>query len=112
MNKLASIISGTFLLAGVANAGDTIELTAAQMDNVTAGYISVYAGSYAGGSFQGYGEGVGGASESASGTIAYQGYYGNVIATGAHNVTIGSAYYGEIYGSSGAESGISIGYGY
>lgn len=112
MNKLASIISGTFLLAGVANAGDTIELTAAQMDDVTAGYISVYAGSYSGGSFAGHGGGVAGASESVTGATASAGYYGPSISTVGHNVTIGSAYYGGIYGSSHSESGISIGFGY
>jgi hypothetical protein len=117
MKKLTSIISGTFLLvsvAGVAKAGDTIELTAAQMDGVTAGFYSysVNSSSQATGHFGGYGTGVGGASESAAGTIAIDGWFGPISASGSHNVTIGSAFHGAIYGSSSAGAGSSVGYGY
>lgn len=113
MKKLTSIISGTFLLvgvAGVAKAGDTIELTAAQMDGVTAGYYSVQSYAYADGHFDGYGYGVAGASQSAAGTIAKDSYYGSFSASGAVNSTIASAYHGAIYGSSYAGAGSCVGY--
>jgi hypothetical protein len=107
MNKLASIISGTFLLAGVANAGDAIELTAAQMDHVTAGYV--FAASYAGGSFGGYGVGVAGASETATQSSAGY-YYGPYVSTSGYNVTVSGALYGSIYGDSHSASVLYIGY--
>ena len=44
MKKLSLVIASAFLLAGTANAQDTINLTSAQMDRVTAG---VFAGAFA-----------------------------------------------------------------
>lgn len=115
MKKLTSLISGAFLLvgvAGVAKAGDTIELTAAQMDDVTAGYYSVQSYANAGGDFGGYGIHVAGASQSAAGTIAKHSYYGSFSASGAINSTIASAAYGSIWGGSGASAGSCVGYCY
>lgn len=111
MKKLTSIISGAFLLigvAGVAKAGDTIELSAAQMDGVTAGYYSVRSHAYADGYFGGHGAGVAGASQSAAGTIAGASWFGPFSASGAVNSTIASAYYGSIHGSSYAGAGSSV----
>ena len=111
MKKLASIISGTFLLvgvAGVAKAGDTIELTAAQMDDVTAGYLSVRASSYAGGDYGGHGLYVVGGSETASRSSARFGYFGPSVSSSAYNSTASHAIFGSTYGSSHAGSHISV----
>lgn len=43
MKKLITVISSALLLAGVAHAQDTIELSSAQMDQVNAGAASAYA---------------------------------------------------------------------
>lgn len=115
MKKLTSLIAGAFLLAGVtgvAKAGDTIELTAAQMDDVTAGYYSVQSYAYADGNFDGHGFLVAGATESAAVTIAADRYYGSFSASGAINSTIASAAFGSIYGSSYARAGSCVGYCY
>lgn len=48
MKKLITVISSTLLLAGVAHAQDTIELTSAQMDQVNAGAATAYASSEGG----------------------------------------------------------------
>jgi hypothetical protein len=45
MKKLVTVISSALLLAGVANAQDTIELSSAQMDQVNAGAATAYASS-------------------------------------------------------------------
>ena len=114
MKKLALVISGAFLLAGVANAGDTIELTSAQMDNVTAGYYGAYtvvsATSSAGGGVDVYygAATVGSTSGSYSSgdSYSYGGY--SSVSTGAYNTTI-AAIYGSGSAYSGASSSVYIG---